>query len=53
MTAFVAKHVRNRPQDPLDEDTHRSVYETYFADDVARLEALVGRDLSCWREWEL
>jgi len=40
---------RARPRAPLPADFQRALAD-YFADDVRRLEALLGRDLSHWRK---
>jgi len=35
---------------PLDEETRRTLFLAYFSDDTGRLEDLIGRDLSRWRQ---
>lgn len=37
-------------KDKLDPNLRREFFVRYYKDDVARLEELLGRDLSCWRD---
>jgi hypothetical protein len=37
---------------PLSDETKQRLQEMYFADDMKKLEELIGRDLSCWQAAE-